>query len=159
MSTLYLCYKFLTMPILAFSEIDQQRNFVSGYNECAREVQLYLLRSAEVSSQVKARMLSHISTSPQEINTRAPSRTEINESPMAAKTGYSQILSSYPSPPASPIAVMNDPRLNNQPTKKLFAGDFHRNISTENRALNFQDLDRRPISAPGKPLWRPWLSM
>jgi len=136
------------------NEIEQQRNFIAGYNECAREVQHYLLRSAEVSPQVKARMLTHISATPQEINT-APLSCPSKEASLPTKPSYSQVTSLYPSPPASPITNTNTARFVNASTNST---SLQKSPSSENRASNFQDYDKKqPLSE--KSIWRPWVSV
>ena len=115
--------------------MDQQRHFIAGYNECAREVQLYLLRSTEVSPQAKAQMLSHISATPQEIT---PRQTTVNQSKpneiafTVTKPSFSPIMSAYPSPPASPVYT--------QTSTETMSKELRNALYVENRASTSHDI-------------------
>lgn len=148
----------ILIELFAFpSEMDQQRHFIAGYNECAREVQLYLLRSTEVSPQAKAQMLSHISATPQEIT---PGPTMVNQTKpneisfTATKPSFSPIMSAYPSPPASPVYM--------QTSTETMSKELRNALYLENRASSSQDtFDQKKqisVSNPNQRLWRPWQS-
>ena len=137
--------------------MDQQRHFIAGYNECAREVQLYLFRSTEVSPQAKAQMLSHISATPQEVTPRPTMVNQSKPSEIAftvTKPSFSPIMSAYPSPPASPVYI---PTSTETVSKELRNAPY-----LENRASNSQDIFEQKkqitVSSPNQRLWRPWQS-
>ena len=145
--------------LLYFADIEQQHHFVAGYNECAREVQMYLLRSNEVTPQVKARMLSHIATSPQDSNPRqsmnyTPKR---DESSFKSKTSFTPLISVYPSPPASPIG-MGHSRLNlNSPMESHEISWTSSSYSNESGSI-VNNIEKKDISNNhvNQELWRPW---
>eukprot|EP00794_Sanderia_malayensis_P006168 gene6168-6879_t len=157
-------------------EFDQHRNFLAGYNECAREVQQYLLRTDDVSPTIKARMLTHISTSPPDqpsspLMECSPKENAISTTtPLTqhsfVKTSYAQqqATSVYPSPPASPVSNQH-----NRPLMMMMMNASAPNMqmcySSENKASNFQHSyvtpaptkKKQPLS--DKSIWRPWVSM
>ena len=87
---------------------EQNQHFAAGYSECAREVQMYLLRSNDVTPHVKARMLSHIATSPPDMTSSKLSVNypmKVEEVAFKPKPVIPTSYSLYPSPPASPTAL------------------------------------------------------
>ena len=156
-------YKELTTEVLiaifhlCITDAQQQQHFAAGYNECAREVQMYLLRSNDVSPQVKARMLSHISTSPPDMSSSKPSMNYPmkREEPLyKANNTFPPLISVYPSPPSSPTGLGHI-RINlKSPSESQWVPMC---TSNDNRSAN-TTINRKDDS-PSQELWRPWQSI
>ncbi|XP_065067390.1 transcription factor HES-2-like [Rhopilema esculentum] len=140
---------------------DTEQHFVAGYNECAREVQSYLLRSNEVNPQVKARMLSHISAPPQEMTSRSNLHSQGKRDEhafVAGKPGFSPVISAYPSPPASPVGVLLA-RVPHSPNETTSSPEFQWTSYLENRLSSSQERQGLKKSFSSQRLWRPWQSL
>ena len=142
-----------------FIDMEQQQHFAAGYNECAREVQMYLLRSKDVTPQIKARMLSHIAASPPDMNSSKhlinyPMKRE--ESLYKAKTSYSPLISVYPSPPASPTGLGHVRMTLKSPTESPWTSMCTTNDTRHLNTIEKKDDTPKHVSHE---LWRPWQSV
>lgn len=141
------------------TDVEQQQHFAAGYNECAREVQMYLLRSKDVTPQIKARMLSHIAASPPDMNSSKPSinySMKREESLYKAKTNHSSLISVYPSPPASPTGFGHVRMSLKSPTDSPWASMC---ASNDTRFLNTVEKKDDAPNNVSHELWRPWQSV
>lgn len=136
--------------------MEQQHHFFAGYNECAREVQMYLLQSNEVNPQVKARMLSHIATPSQNTSTSLSFPDELDEFSCKSHS-YSPLASLYPSPPASPVGLSRGTSKSQNPIHDLSWSAYP---TEKGRALKIiPKKEEKKIDQTNQELWRPWQNL
>ena len=154
--------------MFSFIELEQQAHFLTGYNECAREVQLYLLRATDVTPQIKAQMLSHIASAHKNVdlsplNSCGDGRENLMTS-VSSPSNSPILLRSFPSPPASPVS----PQKEHLPSQDEFLKTFSKDTSfntTVNSPLTmssrqvFFNTHTNQQQQSSRGLWRPWLSV